>query len=141
MTGIDWKPASPAIGEEVTVDVRLENQGDGTSLPTDVSLYVNDTLHDEPVALPQLSPMASHIASFTWTADIGRHELRAHVDHGERVFETDETNNGSETFVHDDTRVADLRVRSVAWRPENPSVGDTVTFTVTVENGGRSSGR
>ena len=112
VTDIDWKPASPAMGEEVTVDVRLENRGDGTSLPTDVRLYVNDTPYGEAGALPQLSPMASHVASFTWTADIGRHELRAHVDHGERVFEIDETNNGSETFEYDDTRVADLRVRS-----------------------------
>ena len=79
--------------------------------------------------------------SFTWSAEIGRHSFRAHVDHGERVVETDETNNGSETFVYDATRVADLRVRSVDWRPENPSVGDTVTFTVTIENRGDASAR
>ena len=58
------------------------------------------------------------------------------MDHGERVFEIDETNNGSETFGYDHTRMAVLRVRSVDWQPESPSVGDTVTFRITVENRG-----
>ena len=139
VTDINWQPISPAISEEVTIGVRLENQGDGTSLPTDVRLYVNDTPHGEAAALPELSPMASHVASFTWTADIGRHELRAYVDRGEHVFEIDETNNRSGTFAYDDTRAADLIVRSVDWRPSSPSVGDTVTFTITVENQGDAS--
>lgn len=98
VTDIRWNPVSPAFGEEIDIAVHLENRSDGTSLPTDVMLYLNDTPYGEAVALPGLSPMASHVASFTWTADIGRHELRAHVDHGERVFEIDETNNDSETF-------------------------------------------
>ena len=136
VTDISWNPASPAVDEEVTVAVHIENQGDGISLPTDVMLYVDDSELGEALALPELSSMGSHKVSFTWTAEMGRHAFRAHVDHGERVVESDETNNGSETFAYDDTRVSDLRVRSVDWRPENPSVGETVTFRVTIENRG-----
>ena len=54
--------------------------------------------------------------------EIGTHAFRAHVDQGARVVETNETNNWSETFEYNDTRVADLRVRSVDWQPER-SVG------------------
>ena len=141
VTDISWNPASPAVGEQVTVAVHVENRGVGTSLPSDVRLYVDDTQNGEDLSLPGLSSMDSHSVSFTWSAEIGRHSFQAHVDRGDRVVETDETNNGSETFVYDDTRVADLRVRSVQWRPENPSVGDTVDFMVTIENRGDASAR
>ena len=141
VTDISWNPASPAVGEEVTVAVHMENRGDGTSLPTDVTLYVDDSELGEALALPGLSSMGSHKVSFAWPAEIGRHAFRAHVDHGERIVETDETNNGSEIFAYDDTRVSDLRVRAVDWRPENPSVGETVTFRVTIENRGDATAR
>ena len=140
-TDINWNPVSPAIGEAVDIAVHIENRGDGTSLPTNVRLYVDEAQYGEDVALPGLSSMDSRSVSFTWTAEPGRHAFRSHVDHGELVVETDETNNGSETFVYDDTRVADLRVRSVQWQPENPSVGDTVAFMVTIENRGDASAR
>ena len=141
VTAISWEPARPALGEEVTIIVHLENRGDGSSLPTDVTLYVNDSEHGEPVALPELSSMDSHTVSFVWTAEMGRHVFRAQVDRGQRVVETDETNNGSETFEYDGTRVADLRVRSVDWQPESPSVGDTVTFRITIKNRGDAPAR
>ena len=138
---INWNPVSPVIGEEVTITVQVENPGGGTSLLTDVTLFVNDTQYGEAVVLPELSSMDSLAVGFKWNAEIGRHVFRAQVDRVERVVETDETNNGSKTFAYDDTRVSDLRVRSVDWRPENPSVGDTVTFGVTIENRGEAPAR
>ena len=141
VTAISWEPNSPALGEEVTIAVQLENRGNGSSLATDVTLYVNDTGHGEAVALPGLSSMDSHTASLTWTAGIGTHAFRAHVDQGARVVETNETNNWSETFEYNDTRVADLRVRSVDWQPESPLVGDTVMFEVTIKNRGDAPAR
>ena len=44
-------------------------------------------------------------------------------------------------FEYDHTRVADLTVKEVVWEPEMPSVGDTVTFGVAIENLGEASAR
>ena len=141
VTGVSWKPERPAAGEEVTITVQLENRGDGSSLPTDVMLYVNDSEHGAAVSFPGLSSMDSHEATFEWIAQMGMHTFGADADHGDLVVESDETNNRSETFEYNHTRVADLKVRSIDWKPENPSVGDTVTFRAVIENQGDAAAR
>ena len=141
VTDIAWDPESPIHGEEVTIAVQLENRGEGSSLPTDAMLYVNDDQHGEPVSLPGVPPMGSHTVTFRWVATIGAHTFSALADHGERVTESDDTNNQSEVFVFDGTRVADLKVRSIDWSPKSPSVGDIVLFAVTLENRGGAPAR
>lgn len=136
VTDISWEPERPAFGEEATITVQLENRGEGSSIPSDVILYVNDSEHGEPVSIPRLSSMDSHTVTFAWLVELGEHTFSALADYGERVVESDETNNQSDTFRYDNTRVADLKVRAIDWSPERPSVGDTVSFEVTIDNQG-----
>ena len=136
VVGIALEPDHPAFGEDVTVTMTLENVGDGDASASDVRLFIDGIEHDEATALPALSAGNSETVSFTWVAEMGIHTFRADVDHSERVVESDDTNNESEMFKYDDTRVADLIVSATGWEPENPSVGDTVTFGVLVENRG-----
>ena len=136
VVGIALEPDHPAFGEDVTVTVTLENVGDGDAPASDVRLFIDGVEHGEAASPPKLSAGQSDTVSFTWVAEMGIHTFRADVDHSERVVESDDTNNESEMFEYDDTRVADLIVSATGWEPENPSVGDTVTFGVLVENRG-----
>ena len=136
VVGIALEPDHPAFGEDVTVTVTLENVGDGDAPASDVRLFIDGVEHGEAASSPKLSAGQSDTVSFTWVAEMGIHTFRADVDHSERVVESNDTNNESEMFEYDDTRVADLIVSVTGWEPENPSVGDTVTFGVLVENRG-----
>ena len=68
--------------------------------------------------------------TFTWRALDGTHTFRAAAF---GVPETDETNNDL-TITYAATLLADLVIESITWSPATPSVGDTVTFTVTIKN-------
>ena len=141
VSGIALSPGSPAVGEEVTVSVRLDNIGDGDAPDSTVRLFVDDVEHGEAATLPALSAGSSETVSFTWIAGMGKHTFRADVDHADSVYESDETNNESEVFQYGGGRAADLVVSSISWRPERPSVGDTVTFSVVIENLGEAAAR
>ena len=136
---IAWEPERPVIGEEVTVAVTLKNAGEGDALDSEVRLFIDDIEHGEAASLPRLTTQDSGTVSFDWIAEIGAHTFSADIDHDDRVVESDETNNASGTFQYDHTRVADLIVRGINWEPENPSVGETVTFGVEVENVGEAT--
>ena len=138
VTGIAWEPDRPVIGQGATLTVTLHNGGGGAAPDAGVRLFVDDVEHGEPATLTKLYPQESGTVSFSWTAEIGMHTFRADVDYDNQVVETDETNNTSETFEYDHTRLADLTVREVGWEPTMPSVGDTVTFGVVVENLGEA---
>ncbi len=135
---ISWEPERPAIGEELTVTVTLENVGGGAASESVVRLFVNDVAHGEAAALATLYPQESGAVSFIWTAETGTHTFRADIDHDNRVVESDETNNASETFEYDHTRLADLTVSEIGWEPATPSIGDSVTFAVVIENVGEA---
>ena len=141
VTGVSWKPERPAVGQEVTITVTAQNQGAGYGTESSVKLLINGVEHREPQSLRGLSSGASDMVEFSWTALTGAHTFSAVVDHDGSVYESDEANNHSKMVKYDGTRVADLFVRTVDWRPETPSVGETVTFRVTVENQGDAAAR
>ena len=141
VTDIAWEPDRPVIGEEVTVTVTLQNAGDGDALASSVRLFIDDKQHGAAATLPNLSSEDSDKVTFIWIAEVGMHTFSADVDHDNRVIESDETNNASEPFAYDHTRLADLIVREIAWEPEKPSVGDKVTFEAVIDNLGQASAR
>ena len=97
---------------------------------------VDGVEHGDLASLRKLSAGESDTVAFFWTAQMGVLVLSADVDPDGGVYESDETNNRSETFEYGGARAADLIVKSADWKPESPSVGDTVTFRVAIENRG-----
>ena len=99
VVGIVWEPERPALGEEVSVGVVLKNAGAGDALASDVRLFV-DGIELRAADLPALSTGESSSVSFPWIAEMGTHTFSADLDQGDRVVESDETNNASETFEY-----------------------------------------
>ena len=135
-----WEPARPLLAERVTIGFTVTNVGDGNSQTSEVRFYVDGYENEyDPSLLPGLAPGESQTFKFNWTAVLGRHTFDLEVDPGELVIETNETNNVSKTAVFDGVRLADLVMSGISWDPRNPSVGESVTFSVTVRNRGEAN--
>jgi len=130
---ITWAPSEATIGDEVTLTVKVKNQGDARSDFAYVAYYVDDNrVASDRVNM--VSPNATDNQTFTWTITAREHVIRAFADFTETVDETDETNN--EKTVTLSPALADLIVESIDWSLNNPLAGETVTFSVTTANNG-----
>jgi len=133
---ITWSPEEPSKGDTVIFTVAVKNQGSGTAVSTRVHFYIGDLAkgyHD----VGGMNAGARVEKTFTWIAKPGFHEIKAIIDKADKLLESDENNN--EKMVIYQTMSPDLIIDKITWSPESPSIGDTVTFTVTVKN--QDSGR
>ena len=130
---ITWDPPEPVIGDTVTFTVTIKNQGVAGSDYTNVAYYIDDS-HVSSDYINPISANATDNQTFTWTTIGGEHAIKAIVDFTTAVAESDETNNELVTTLI--PIGPDLIVENIDWSHNDPSVGETVTFTVTVQNNG-----
>ncbi|MFC2066785.1 CARDB domain-containing protein, partial [Chloroflexota bacterium] len=126
-------PENPSKGDAVTFTVTIKNQGSGKADSSHVAYYIDDaylTLD----SVGSIDTGASATKTFTWTAQAGSHAIKAVADSNNEVAEGDETNN-VRTYSFS-ILAPDLIIEAITWTPENPSKGDTVTFSVTIRNQG-----
>ena len=133
---ITWSPENPSVGDTVTFTVTIKNQGPGDALASTVN-YGRDgaTTRFDADSVSPIPSGQSAIETFTWKAVAGSHTFTAFADGIRQVAETLEDNNVL-TITWDNALLADLVVEGITWSPQSPSVGDTVTFTVTIKNQG-----
>ena len=113
--------------------------GEADSPAPKVRFYRDDVLYSTVADLLEEIPGGDTIElEFSWTALAGFQTFMATVDEDDEIFESDETNNDL-SIEYDATSLADLLVADIAWEPANPSVGDTVTFTVEIKNRGEGN--
>ncbi len=130
---ITWLPETPEESDNVTFTVNITNQGDGRADYSQVAYYIDDALLASDFVDP-IDPGASDNRTFNWIAQEGLHAIKAVVDYNDRVTESDETNNVMTVTVS--TILPDLIIASITWSPEDPSIEDTVTFSVKIKNQG-----
>ena len=137
---IAWEPERPSVGDTVTFGVVIENRGEGASLGFHVSFG-----DESRVWSPEEETVSSGLGAgqtvsvyFEGPADANPRQLVAAADSREEVIESNEDNN-EHTVGYGATALADLIVADIAWEPERPSVGDTVTFGVVIENRGEGA--
>ena len=129
-------PADHEVGDKVTFSVTVRNQGIGQAGASTVEYYIGDeTSRFGMNNLRAISGGGVGIGTFEWVAEEGAHSIRILLDTTDAVSESDETNNEEVLFL-ELSEPAELVIQSITWTPESPSVGDDVTFTVTVRNDG-----
>jgi subtilase family serine protease len=130
---ITCTPASPSIGETVTITVNVNNTGPGLAKPSHIAYYVDDASLGS-VYLNQMEPGATASNSITWQAEDGKHKIRVVIDCNNSVAETNESNN--EQTITITSSAPDLTIQDITWSPSNPAIGDDITFTLTIKNQG-----
>ena len=132
---ITWSPSSPSINQYVTFTVTVKNQGHADASLSRIHFDINLLRHYSYVA--GISAGATTTSMFAWKAQGGSHTITAIVDAEDSVIESNESNNTrAATISPTHPAPSDLTVQNIDWSPENPVVGEMVTFTVTVKNQG-----
>ncbi|MBI2980540.1 MAG: hypothetical protein HYY41_06960 [Chloroflexi bacterium] len=130
--GITWSPASPSVGEKMTITVTIKNQGKGIASNSYVAFYIDDVQLNS-IGISSIGSGATDNETFTWTVEAGTHFIKVVADANEVIVEGDENNN-ERVIVY--PVPADLVIQTITWLPANPSVSDNITFVVTVKNQG-----
>jgi subtilase family serine protease len=124
-------PNAPEPGNETSILAQLHNAG----LRDAEGFEVNASIDGEEVVRTRVDALASQARDTVevghWTARGGVPTLHVTVDPAGQVEETTTTNN---TFATEFRLGQDLSLNGLEVRPENPSPGDAVSVTVTVEN-------
>jgi subtilase family serine protease len=133
---ISWSPELPVIGNTVVFTVAVRNQGDSPAGISRLAYFIDDNIITS-TWIAGINPGATILKTFTWKAQAGSHIIKAVIDYENSVAEIDENNN-DKTFAFS-VLAPDLVVASITWLPVNPSIGDKVTFSVTVKNQGNKT--
>ena len=137
--GVTWLPQNPSVGDQVIFSVVIANRGQGQSGSSRVTYsLLGSTLSFDQDRFGGILPGDSITENFTWTANTDEPVFRLTVDPEDEVVETDESNNAY-NVIFEGILLADLVVEEIIWEPEKTSVGDTVTFTVTIRNIGNGN--
>jgi subtilase family serine protease len=133
---ITWSPQEPSENDEVIFTITIKNRGSGRAGTSSIAFYIDDLLIGEQ-EVQEISAGSTVTEAFTWSAQLGTHEIRIMADETNHMAEIDETNN--EEKISFSTAIPDLVVEDITWSPQEPSENDEVTFTITIKNQG--SGR
>ena len=136
IVGIRTSPEDTAMqGEEVAIAVEVQNNGPATVNVPVVLHFPSDTKSPE-MRSPSVFPKTTETARFTWKTrdyDIGEHTLTANVP-GEHNVATGQT--AAELQFELTQLLITATILDVSASPENPTVGEPATITVTVRNDG-----
>jgi len=128
---IDWSPAIPTAGDEVTFTLTVINRGNLKTEASYVSYYV-DGIYRGNHNIENIDPGSTVTKTFNYTFLADSHTFKAILDKADELMESDESNN--ERTVSFPT--PDLTIEWITWSPAEPSENCTVTFGVTVRNTG-----
>ncbi len=131
-------------GELVGIDVVVENAGSYYTESFNVTCYYNGTPIDpiSVIRVLNLEPGESRVIRFVWnTSGVppGNYAIRAFVDSGGEILESDEENNECTSDAYVKIVIHDIAVVSQVPYPTEVLQGETVTISITVVNEGTES--
>jgi subtilase family serine protease len=133
---ISWSPLPPSIGNKMVFTVAVRNLGDEAAGDYRLALFIDD-YPLKSAWIYGTKAGDTTLKTFTWIAQAGPHVVRAVTDSENNVEESDENNN--ENSYAFSVLAADMVVADITWVPENPNIGQQVTFSVTVQNEGNKT--
>jgi subtilase family serine protease len=142
VTDVQWTPATPQTGNEVTFRAVIQNQGTAASPAgtphgvlftvdgASVSWSDNHTSSIAAGASVTVTATGGPSAKATWTAATGAHTVRAFVDDVNRIPESNDNNNIlDESLTVNLPSKPDLVVTDISWAPAAPAAGNSVVFS------------
>jgi hypothetical protein len=139
VTGITSSPAAPVETSAITLSATVRNAGSAASGATDVNFYLGTTLVGTAAVGGLAAGASSTVSANIGPRDAGTYQVTAKVDEDGDVIEQSDANNAftsPTSLVVTPVSSSDLVAAAVGWTPNNPSNGNTVTFTASVRNQG-----
>ncbi len=137
VTNITYTPTNPTVGSTVSFTVTVRNGGTASAGSFVVRLQGVGPSQDRSVS--SLAAGSQTNLSFSLPLTTSPETFTATADVYNQVAESDETNNTRQVTVSGPVAQPDLVVTNITYTPTNPTVGSTVSFTVTLRNGGTAS--
>jgi subtilase family serine protease len=131
-------PASPTTRDSITFSVQVRNNGPGISSSCYLRLKIGGESMPPEYLIPAMAPGATYTRERKMLLPIALTYLGiAHIDYGNDILESDETNNiDSLIFTVDPPPLPDLFTETISYLPDEPDTNDEVTFTMRIRNGG-----
>ena len=131
-------PANPNIGDNVTIQAQITNQGAVASGSFFVQL--TDSFGNTQQTLTSLGPSGSTTVTFNRQLFAQSQQVTLTVDPFNQIDEVDEGNNSTQiTISSSPVQQPDLVVSSITATPNSPQVGSLVSYDITVHNQGSAS--
>lgn len=127
---IEWEPASPSEGDEVTFYVEIRNLGDARATSFDLEVHLENNIF-RATDIDLASGRSRTIQLSAWEAVEGSYDISAEVDYQDSLDEEDETNN---------LRTETVRVESTATPTPTPTSTRTNTPAVTPTTVAKATG-
>jgi subtilase family serine protease len=136
---LSWNPEEIGVGDTVTFTAKVKNQGVGKAGQFRVSCYVGGYFAGS-TDITGLKADGTTTVSFKWLASSGIYTVNIFADCDSEVTESNEMNNKMTRDIP--VNLPDIYIPSISWSPQNPSIGDMVTFSVNLTNlgGGKADG-
>jgi PKD repeat protein/subtilisin family serine protease len=134
---ITYSPSSPSVGSTVSFQVTVRNQGAAAAGTFRVRLVGAGPAAEANVG--SLAAGASHTVNLSLPLSTSPETFTATADYYGQVTESDEGNNQAQVTVTGITPLPDLVIQSVTYTPSSPTVGQLLTFQITVRNQGGSA--
>ncbi|HNS23253.1 MAG TPA: CARDB domain-containing protein [Candidatus Bipolaricaulis anaerobius] len=136
---ITYSPTTPTLGQTVTFQVTVRNQG--TASAGSFVLRLQEVASYQDATISSLAAGASTMRTFSLPLSTSPETFTATADANGQVSESDEANNTRPVTITAAGPVArpDLVVDAITYSPTTPTLGQTVTFQVTVRNQGTAS--
>ena len=145
-------PDPPRLGDSITLNVTVANQGDAAAGSFSVAFYLNDTTRLlSRVTVNSLAAGASANVSCVWNTQTSEtnqyfsgvnYKIIVIVDSNSAVSESDENNNRFEREqALGPERLPDLKLTGISVSTQSPVKGEIVTISATFTNTGESTGK
>jgi len=138
VTALTSSPANPIETDAITLSATVRNIGNAGSGATNVGFYLGTTKVGTANVGALAAGAQTTVSATIGPRDAGTYQLVAKVDEANTVIEQSDANNTftGGNLVVGQVQSSDLVAGSVTWSPNNPSAGQTVTFSVAIRNQG-----
>ena len=131
--GMSWIMSDQMNSNEATFTITIRNIGNGAAGESQAR-YSFDGSTADIKNIPAIPAGETIEFSFIAILSTGQHTASIIADFDEVIVELDEDNN--QKVISFSTIAPDLVVRTISYSPLDANIGDTITFTVKLENRG-----
>ena len=138
---IDYYPKKPLEDDNVTINIKISNQGNRKICNEfKISLLIDDSIYEIKTIEGNLYPKdVLEIEFKPFKLGYKCKNIKIILDNENLIKESNENNNELTTQICSESKKPDLIVDSISYSPSQPKEGDNVTITAKIKNQGEAN--